>query len=62
MCVRHTSRHRATLWNPLLCAGWTCGQFPLVFEKDLEVVVVPFNWVSCPCTFDTAGDGVNALS
>ena len=49
-------------WGPLMGTGRTLGQFPslVVLEKHVKVAVIPLRWVSRPCTFDTAGDGVSA--
>jgi hypothetical protein len=51
--IRHGVGHGSALRDPLLGTGWALGQFPVVFEKDLEVVVVPLGRVGGPSAFDT---------
>ena len=62
MRIGHGIGHCATFGNPLLGSGWALDEFPVVFQKDLEVVVVPLGGVGCPRTFDAAGDGVNSVA
>src|SRR5215510_9160907 len=45
---------------PLMRAGRTLREFPLVAEQVLEVVVAPLRWRSGPGDFQAAGDRVSA--
>ena len=52
----------AIFWCPLLSARWTLSELPIVFKKYIKVVIVPTSWVSGPCTFQTASDGINTFA
>ena len=45
---------------PLPGAGWAFFQFPLMFEQQVEITIVPLGRRRRPCTFDAAGYRVAA--
>ena len=47
-----------TNWRVLLCTGWGFHQFPIVFEQEVQIAVVPFGRVRGPGAFDARGHGV----
>ena len=53
---------RSIFRHPLVRAGRALGQFPLVFEEILEVVVAPLGRSLAPRDFQTARNGVGAFA
>ena len=62
MRVRHRARTGAVLRCPLLGAGRTRRQLPLVVEQMLEEVVAPLGRRRRPGDFETAGNGMGAFA
>ena len=47
---------------PDMRTGRAFGQFPFIAKKKIEIAIIPFCWMRCPRTFDTAGDGIASLA
>src|SRR5215469_1422988 len=58
--VRVRDHRRGILRLPLLCAGWTLRQLPLVLEQVVEEVVAPLRRGLRPRHFRTARNGVSS--
>ena len=58
MSIWNSTCESAALWRPLLCASWRLCELPIVFKKDLEVIIIPRNWISRPRALDATCDGV----
>ena len=48
--------------DPLLCAGWALGQFPLEAEQVFEKVVAPLGWCCGPGAFKSTRNRMDAMT
>ena len=62
MRIRHQITSRRVGRRPLGRAGRTLGQFPLIAKQHIEIAVVPFDRVWCPCAFKATCCRVNTLA
>src|SRR5579872_496906 len=60
MSIRHRTIACAIFRCPLMCAGRTLCQFPIVFEEVGKEIVAPLRWRRGPSDFQAATDGVSA--
>src|SRR5215469_7136697 len=62
VCVRHRTVACAILGSPLVRTSRTLGEFPLVPEQVLEVVIAPFRRRGGPNDFQAAADRITAFA
>src|SRR5579872_6190916 len=60
MSIRHRTIACAIFRCPLMRAGRTLCQLPIVFEEVGKEIVAPLRWRRGPCDFQAATDGVSA--
>ena len=41
---------------PLPCTCRTLFELPVIGEQQIEIAVVPFGWMGCPCAFNAANE------
>ena len=58
VCIGYGAGTAAVLRLPLMRACWALGEFPLEAEEVLEIIIAPLGGGGCPCSFQTASDGV----
>ena len=58
VCIGYATGTAAVLGLPLVCACGALGEFPLVAEEVLKIVIAPLGRGGGPCTFQSTGDGV----
>jgi len=51
-----------SLGDPLVRAGGAFGEFPIVFEEVLEIIVAPLGRGLSPSNLEAARDGVRAFA
>src|SRR6516225_5802354 len=62
MRIRHRPGADAILRSPLMRAGWTLRQLPIVLEEVLEEGIAPSRRRRGPGDFEAAGDGIAAFA
>ena len=50
------------LGDPLVCASWALGEFPLKAEEIFKIIVTPLGRRLRPGDFEAAGNGVFTFS